>query len=69
MRWKAIAERACRQIFPLFPEAQLSWRTWTEYSEVVRTKLITGVLLLGVIGLFLEQTDLEAPVWQLLIAI
>ncbi len=39
------------------------------YSGDVRTKLITGVLLLGVVGLFLEQMGLTAPLWRLLIAI
>ncbi|MFW6338720.1 MAG: hypothetical protein ACOC25_07310, partial [Alkalispirochaetaceae bacterium] len=35
----------------------------------MRTKLITGVLLLGVLGLFLEQMELTAPLWGLLIAV
>ncbi|MFP4425403.1 MAG: TrkH family potassium uptake protein [Spirochaetaceae bacterium] len=35
----------------------------------MRTKLITGVLLLGVLGLFLEQMELTAPFWGLLTAV
>lgn len=47
----------------------MSRRSGSEYSGEVRTKLITGVLLLGVLGLFLEQMEFDAPVWRLLITI
>lgn len=47
----------------------MSCRSSSEYSEVVRTKLITGVLLLGVLGLFLEQMELSAPIWGVVVTI
>jgi trk system potassium uptake protein TrkH len=47
----------------------LSRRRCSEYSGEVRAKLITGVLLLGVLGLFLEQMELAAPFWGFVVTV